>query len=854
MSAGEVDALRRVRRALELALDDIASSAAQMPHDRLIARVHESIATLYVAVDTAEDDPGHHAAIQEAAAQIAEADALLAQCVPVPGDVTAVERPKSLLEDALVLLRERWDSILERSLSGRSPRSLPTPPAAPSNFRLSHATPTLHQLSRPRVTMPAPAAPPKPKARPDTAESLGFTAPKTLAELAEVAAILDPNGIAMLFSEPKDEPEPAAPAAFAFEVAVEERFALRALARDTLEDIGVLSGLRKPIPTESWLDQAPFEQRLLDNVDYFASLGGGALSMVPLYYREKKIPDPARAFAVAFTLGCVEGTDVVDLALGLLRRSPPEESEGWLDGFRLAPHPGIDDGLHELLTERSERLQRLALRILAARASLRLGSVATLTTPPLRVPLVRALSSCAERQGAIERVLDLMTSDPADDELFVASVESLLRLGHTATRDTLRKEIDDGTSKPRRHVALHLLALCGGEADGERLLISIGAAPTPTTVAALGRFGHVRACNVLLELLSSPDPEIVEAAADALERITGAGMREVVQVPWDIVADPDLEPHRTIRPTRAVDRVVRDAGRWQTWWKQNHARFDVELKHRQGVPFRVEVLVDELEARATPEAQRLDAALELALATRSAVPFSTSDWVGRQLELLRLLRSEARRIDAPDGAWCFAGHGALKRPTRPSIAPASVAAVASPPSAVAAVLTTSLDLDDYARLCAEIEAHGAVVESVYARYGLHDATKREALRTEWVRRLGTDREARDRWERIYEAYKLELSARTSEARGGGRSAPPLAMPYVPPAPSMPLEEYALLCVELEKQPANADWICSRHGLADAAAPRALDEAWKLRFAHVPEDQAAFERHVAELRANWIDFD
>ncbi len=854
MSTGKLDTLRLVRNALELALDDIASSTAEMPHERVIARVHESIATLYVAFDTAEDDPSHHAAIQESAAQIAEADALLAQCVPMPGNVTAVERPKSLLEDALRLLRERWESILERSLSGRSVRSAPSPLAAPSRFRLSQTTPTLHVLSRPRVTMPAPASPPKPPASVETAESLGFTPPKSLAELAEVAATLDAKGIAMLFSEPAATPAPTAPAPFLFDVAVEERFALRSLARDTLEDIGVLSGLRKPIPTESWLDQGPFEQRLLDNLDYFASLGGGALATVPIYYREKKIPDPARAFAVAFTLGCIEGTDVVDLALGLLQRSPPEESEGWVDAFGLAPNPNIDDGVQQLLQGRSERMQHVSLRILAARASLRLESAKTLTAPSLRLPLVRALSTCADRQGAIDLVTDVMTRDTAADTLFVAGVEALLRLGHTATRDTLRSEIDNGSSKERRHASLRLLALCGGEADGERLLVSIGTAPTPATVAALGRFGHVRACGLLLELLRHPDAELVEAAADALDRITGAGMHETVQVPWDIVADPELERFRELKPTRSLERSVRDAERWNAWWKQNQSRFDVELKHRHGLPFRVEMLVTELEARATSPAQRLDAALELALATRSSVPFSTTDWVGRQLELLRLLHSEARRIDAPAGAWCFGGHGALKRPARPSMAPASVAAIASQKGAVAAAIATTLDLDDYARLCAELEVPDAIVESIYGRYGLHDPAKREQLRTEWVRHLGTDRAARDRWERTYEAHKFELAARTSGAPGGRPSAPPIAMPYVPPAPSMPLEEFALLCVELEKQPANADWIYSRHGLADAVSRSAVDQAWKQRLAQVPEEQTEFEKHVAQLRADWIDFD
>src|SRR5262249_13235930 len=154
-------------------------------------------------------------------------------------------------------------------------------------------------------------------------------------------------------------------------------------------------------------DQGPFEQRLLDNLDAFAALGGGVLPQVSLFHAEAKAPDPERAFAIALTLGSIEGADTVGAAVLALKQSSPEEHEGWLEGLWLAPNPAVDAAMADLDVYPRTALAALALDVLHARRHTPDVVVRALLDhqdPRIATRITRALVTALPRQEAINRL------------------------------------------------------------------------------------------------------------------------------------------------------------------------------------------------------------------------------------------------------------------------------------------------------------------------------------------------------------------------------------------------------------------------------------------------------------------
>jgi hypothetical protein len=196
--------------------------------------------------------------------------------------------------------------------------------------------------------------------------------------------------------------------------------------------------------------------------------------------------------------------------------------------------------------------------------------------------------------------------------------------------------------------------------DAGPLLEALREAPEPSLIRGLGRFGHSDALGPLVDHLSHSDPEIVAAAAESLERITGAGLRETVEEPWDIDLPPEAKDVGALAiPTRNVDKIIVNPDIWLNWLKTHAGAFKAGVKLRGGAPFTPAHIVDELESRLTPPGRREEAWLELSLVTGIRSLFSPSDWVARQREHLAELRAlvDARvetrldaRVEAPTDA------------------------------------------------------------------------------------------------------------------------------------------------------------------------------------------------------------
>jgi hypothetical protein len=232
------------------------------------------------------------------------------------------------------------------------------------------------------------------------------------------------------------------------------------------------------------------------------------------------------------------------------------------------------------------------------------------------------------------------------DALFDACVESLLRRGDGEIRGTLRSTLRAGPAS-RRIIAARWLALAGSPEDTASIVEVAAATPSPALLRALGRHGDLRSVDVLIASLSADEP-IVEAAAEALDRITGAGLREKAEVAWSTGAEPGSAK-------RIVERPSRDPVLWSQWFGRSLRRLDPGAKLRQGKPFIATTLVDELASPATPAQRRDDAEAEISIVAGVTSRFRTDDWVARQQERLVDLRARVTSRSIPSGTWCYAG-------------------------------------------------------------------------------------------------------------------------------------------------------------------------------------------------------
>ncbi|MBX3259824.1 MAG: hypothetical protein KIS78_18195 [Labilithrix sp.] len=641
---------REARAEIDAVAVTLRESAAPFDRRGVADRLARAVGALYAVLDTTLEAPAHHDGLVECARVLAEARRMLAASASPPEpallraigalDATYARVSRSAEEVVDLMLARRGDLRGGAYAEARATRP----------FQASVGVPRLHALARAPALSPLsldPASPalvakPRPKPPPK---------PRTIEELRAAAS-----------AKPAPPPEPAADPGPAGSVAVaaepEEGEILRRVARDCLEDVAALRSLRKPIPTETWLDQAPFEQRLLDNVDAFAALGEAALPSVTLFHAEAPAPDPSRGFAVALVLGCVEGTDTADVAVATMKQSAPEELPGFAEGFVLAPNPAIDAELAPLLDAPNPALVAVAIDVLGARGSLPADAperVLPRADAGLTRRLATALGRALPKTKALAVLSNLLDDEP-DDELFAIACASLLRRGdgdvRQRLRDTLRARV------PGRIVqATRLLALSGRQDDLPLLLEGVALAPNAVTIDALARHGHPDAASALIALLDSPDEGVAPAAAEALDLLTGAGLRETVQVPWTPgVAPPDGSPP----PTRAVSKPIGDRLAWERWFATARGRLDPRAKLRGGLPFAPSMIVDELESTAPP-ARRSEAALELVIATGVGARFTTTTWVGRQRRELAELRAHVRSLGSAAGAWWFAGAAVTSR-------------------------------------------------------------------------------------------------------------------------------------------------------------------------------------------------
>ena len=560
----------------------------------------------------------------------------------------------AVVEPTITLVVERQDHLMRRR-EGPAPERPATVP-----FRACAGTPRLFTLEREPLPLLVRSGPP-PGADDDAAdEQADLDADDTpSAEESDDAEETPARADERTFGSEEALVEPVVdtPSGAPNETAAA---GLARLARDVMEEVGSLGMLRSPDgPPVAWgVGLQSFEDRLLRDVDAFMALAEpleetieprfDAIAELTAWAGDAMVPDPVRAFARAFLLGCVSGEDTARAVVIALRQSHPMTHAAQRDALALAPHPGLAPLLERVCAEETPALVRVAVDVLRRRRQASFEAVAPLLSHP--APAVReAAARClavATAPEAARQLLEEHTADEEDDAALLAAAEALLVLGSAKglalVRERLGEEAAFEGSLPKgaRLTALRLLGQAGARQDGALLGRLLRA--DPAAALAIGWHGDAAAVPLLIGQLAEAHGiparhAFSRALAAALHRITGLGR-------------PPGDEGRT---KLFVVEPVLDATFWAAQWEGSHERFAKPVKYRFGRAFSPLAVVTEAETSEVLTDVFRDLLAELHLLSRGASRAEPESWVTERRAALAEMREHFRAAAGryPEGQW-----------------------------------------------------------------------------------------------------------------------------------------------------------------------------------------------------------
>ena len=592
------------------------------------------------------------------------ADAALAELEPGRGSQGPLESVAQQLEGVAEVLRE-VEEVVARARPAAS-REAGAPLCA------SVGLPSLHRLDRPLLLPHLRVAETKPSAQTQPFEPLPPpTSHEELEGHADRAREHIERHLARVFAardEPKppdDEPVEDEPVG-SDQPSPEELFVAR-WARECFDEIAMLGSQRRPLLGDDWRTSEELEQRLLTSLDAFAALGPGAFATLETLVLDAPAPDPERLFAAGLLTGVLAGRDALGLGERLARASArdPLALHRYAAAVALAPHPDVGAMLRDWLEDGDPRYRQVATQLLTARGDLAADELARLAEDRPEIAAHTLVPLALAHPPSLE---------PLFERALAATHLPLRRAGWLAlaltapprAREQLRAELGGRYADE----AAWLLAAIGSRADAEKLGERALRQPTPSSLGALAVAGHVASIEGLLHLLAHDDEPLRLAAANALDRLTGAGLRAEVAIGPERLDAPDLpEPdvggfagppplQRLVSDPRdqpgegSPDRVevpTPEPAPWRAWWQDNRARFEAERRYRRGAPFAPSVVLDELAGPWLSPAERAAAGDELLLLTRIRSGFDPDALVPMQQQALE--RWRAALIDGAAGGW-----------------------------------------------------------------------------------------------------------------------------------------------------------------------------------------------------------
>jgi hypothetical protein len=399
-----------------------------------------------------------------------------------------------------------------------------------------------------------------------------------------------------------------------------------------MEDLGVLGGLRRPLPDEPWTAPITFERRLLAQVDALFALSRSVSDENPklqlveelhAYATQWAIPDSGRSFALAMPLACIEGESAARWLLASLRSAHPRTHDAFADALSLGPSSAIPKAVEDRLASTEPRHVLVTLLDVARRrGDIDPTVVAMLLAHPSDdVAAAAARAAVRIPKATAVRLLNdaLAVSGPVQ----VAAAESLAYFGHPAGVASMRGWLEDALVRPRKGTdepdtvaprAFRVLTCAGRPEDEE--LVTTAALTMDDGLYWLGLYGRAGHAARLCEAAERPGE--AQPARRGLELMLGGR--------WDV----------------DVDVLNRDPGMREElerdWKRRRDAAKEQTGRLRAGEPHRgassVLAGLSNPEMRAT---HRTDLALELGMSTGGEHFVSLEDWIPRQRAVLEVL-------------------------------------------------------------------------------------------------------------------------------------------------------------------------------------------------------------------------
>lgn len=397
---------------------------------------------------------------------------------------------------------------------------------------------------------------------------------------------------------------------------------LREFQETHLSELAFLLGQRQCYlrdPELQWPDVESLEVRIDRHTEAMQAGGATAIECArELLGGEAPDELSAAAFALVSLLPGGEGASEV---LSRLEALDTELLPSCLEALSLARTPRLSGQFGPLLTSKRPKLRALAARLMGHRQD---GSdtrplLALLHDAALevRAPAVLALAELGHRPGL--PVLEQRLPHTPPEELS-AWLCAALRLGSSRALQLCRQACQ--STGPVPAPLLQVLAMAGSAQDFALLQrLCARTELSRASLEALGILGVPAAVPLLIEHLGHPREELREAAASALELITGAGLTEKVELP----AEGDEEDGDLTEAPRELSRPSRDAAAWTRWWGAQRARLEGTSRLRYGKPCTPGSYIEELTRPSSPLAARSRAATELVIRSGHFVGFQP-DW------------------------------------------------------------------------------------------------------------------------------------------------------------------------------------------------------------------------------------
>jgi hypothetical protein len=626
-------AFERAHGDLQRAAAMIEDAGADRDLERASRAVEVALRRLYDAVDGRS----------ERVAAILDVEQVLDRVV---GELNDIDDLRKVLARARESLREAHVEVTA---------------VVPGPIAASDALPRLHAVSRASLTPAlrvAPAAvevglsfvPLEPPTTPEALEGFGDR------QRAHIEAHLE-----RVFAEKKGPP-PAPPPPSG-----EARFVTQ-WARECFDEIAMLASQRRPLRGDDWRATRDIETRMLACLDALASLGAPALAALEGLVLDAPAPDPERGHALAFVCSALAGRDALGMVERIARAHARDDKT--LDciaaGLRHAPHPALGAMLHGFLDDDDAALRELAARVLSARNALSPDRLEAVSRDRPEIARHALLPLATAKHPALDpllaRALEATQSDLRQRAWIALALGSKKE---AAVR--LRQELGDETWGDR---AATLLAALGTRGDAEAVCDRAARRPSPASLHAAAIAGHVPTLPRLVELLRHADLEIALAAAQALERVTGAGLFATVELSPEAVDAPEIpEPPsggfagpplgRHLSDSRdapgegSADRVeLADPShaRWSAFFREHPSRFEAATRYRGGEPFSAVAVHAELSGPRLTHDERRAAGVELLLLTGHDAGFDVDAFVSAQLDALAAWLEPARARSGR-GAW-----------------------------------------------------------------------------------------------------------------------------------------------------------------------------------------------------------